>query len=477
MTISQESAPPSSSDLLAVRFTSAAALGGFLLGYSSASISGALSAIEATLIDPLGLGETARNTLAGFIVSSTLVGCVSGALAAGWLSKRFGRKAGMLVAAVLFLLSTIGSAVPELGINAIGTWDQAAITALICYRLLCGIAIGIVSMLAPLCVAEISAPERRGRLITVYQLAAVSGFVAVYFTNWLIASLGDDAWLHAIGWRLMLASAALPAMIFLMLLRTVPDTPHGYVARGRKEEALALLRRLFTEHEAQRTFDEICRSSGHQNQPLFAVGARVVIIGILLAMFQQLMGINAVLYYSPLMFANLGASTDTALLLTVVIAAINMGFTFVAMFTVDTWGRKPLLILGALIMAAAMIALGASFASGTVRLAAVVSVSIYLAAFTFSWGPVSAILISEMFPNSIKSKALALAVAMQWLANILVSWTFRILDGNSTLNAALNHGFAYFMYGMMCLLAAFFVLRWVPETKGMRLEAIESLWK
>jgi SP family xylose:H+ symportor-like MFS transporter len=195
-----------------------------------------------------------------------------------------------------------------------------------------------------------------------------------------------------------------------------------------------------------------------------------------LSVFQQFVGINAVLYYAPLMFRNMGASTDSALLQTIIVGVANIAFTLVALVTVDRWGRKPLLVLGALVMAASMITLGFLFSSGNVGTAALIAVVAYIAGFALSWGPVVWVLLSEIFPNAIKSKAMALAVAMQWIANLFISWSFKVLDSNSTLNAMFNHGFAYWIYGGMSILAALFVLRYVPETKGRTLESIGHLW-
>jgi SP family xylose:H+ symportor-like MFS transporter len=187
-------------------------------------------------------------------------------------------------------------------------------------------------------------------------------------------------------------------------------------------------------------------------------------------------GINAVLYYAPLMFKNLGANTDNAFLQTVVVGAANTVFTLVAIFTVDRLGRKPLMLIGAAAMAAAMIALGVCFYLRLLGLAPLIAIIAYIAAFALSWGPVTWVLLAEIFPNSIKGKALALAVAAQWIANLAVSWSFKVIDGNSMLNAMFNHAAAYWFYGAMSILAFFFVLRFVPETKGRRLEQIQEMW-
>jgi len=462
---------------LVVGLTFVATLGGLLFGWDTAVISGAVSSIDAYFIDPLGLSETARSSLSGWTISSALIGCIIGAGVAGWVSTAWGRKGGLVGAALLFMLGSVGSAVPEFGFGAIGKMGPAALDQFIFYRILGGVGVGIASMLSPLYIAEISPSAIRGRLVSFNQLAIVLGILLVYFVNWFIASLGNDEWLKSTGWRWMLASEAIPSGIFLLLLTLVPDTPRWLVLRGRNEEALKQLMRVTDEADARTILGDIQRTLEVRSAPIFSFGVAVVVVGILISVFQQFVGINAVLYYAPLMFKNMGASTDTALLQTVVVGAANVLFTVVAIVTVDKLGRKPLLIAGAVVMAVAMIVLGSLFNAKAVGLGALVAVVVYIAGFAFSWGPVAWVLLAEMFPNSIKGKGLGLAVAAQWVANWVVSTSFKVLDGNSTLNALFNHGFAYWIYGVMSVLAAVFVIRYVPETKGRPLEEIQELWK
>ncbi len=454
-----------------------AALGGLLFGYDTAVISGAVGAIDHNFIDPLGLSETAAGSLSGWTISSALLGCVIGAAIAGPLSNRWGRRGGLIFAALLFLLGSVGSAYPEFGLGPIGAMGPDALTPFNIYRIIGGIGVGIASMLSPLYIAEISPPARRGRLVTYQQIAIVVGMTVVYFVNWAIASQGDDAWVVTTGWRYMLLSEAVPSVLFLLLLLGAPETPRWLVMKGRQDEAARVLHRLVTDQqEAQVVLREINESLAVASGRLLAFGPLVIIVGLMLSIFQQFVGINAVLYYAPLMFSNMGASTDSALLQTIIVGIANIVFTIVALVTVDRLGRKPLLIIGGGVMAASMIALGFLFSSGQVGTLALVAVVAYIAGFALSWGPVVWVLLAEIFPNPIKGKAMALAVAAQWIANLFVSWSFKILDGNSTLNALFNHGFAYWIYGAMSVLAALFVWRYVPETKGHRLEAIQSLW-
>lgn len=465
---------------LVTRLTFVATLGGLLFGYDTAVISGAVSSIDANFIDPLHLSETARGSLSGWTISSALFGCVIGSSLAGWASSALGRKGGLLVAAALFLVSAAGSAYPEIGLGPIGAMGPRALTPFILYRILCGVGVGIASMLSPLYIAEIAPSRIRGRLVSFNQLSIVLGMLLVYFVNWAIASQGNEIWVRTTGWRLMLLSEAVPALLFLALLLKVPDTPRWFVMKGREDRALGVLARLIGETDARTVIGEIRDSLLVSPQSravsLFAFGSLVIIAGILLSIFQQFVGINAVLYYAPLMFKNLGASTDSALLQTVVVGATNVAFTVVAILTVDRLGRKPLLIAGGLVMGVAMMALGFEFKASAEGLGPLIAAMAYIAGFALSWGPVTWVLLSEMFPNSIKSRAMAIAVAAQWAANLFVSWSFKILIGNSTLNAMFNHAFPYWIYGGMSFLAAAFVWRYVPETRRRTLEEIQNLW-
>ena len=466
----------SNNKALVTALTLIATLGGLLFGYDTAVISGAISSIDANFIDPMQLSETARSSLSGFTISSALFGCVIGGAAAGWLGDHLGRRKGLMCAALMFLICSIGSAWPELGLGRIGAMGQAALLPFNVYRIIGGIGVGVASLLSPLYIAEISHARERGRLVTFQQLAIVGGMILVYFVNWAIASQGNDDYLHRVGWRWMFASEAIPSLAFLLLLIGVPDSPRWLVMKGRDIEARAVLRRLPDETAAVVLLLAIEASLKRKDDGLFAFGSLVIVVGILLSIFQQFVGINAVLYYAPLMFANMGASTHTALLQTIIVGAANVLFTVVAMLTVDRLGRKPLLIVGAVIMAVSMLTLGALFSAHRMGALSLCMVILYIAGFALSWGPIVWVMLSEIFPNSIKARGMAIAVAVQWLANLAVSWSFKVLDGNSALNASFNHGFAYLVYGTMSIFAALFVWRFVPETKGRSLEHMQQLW-
>jgi SP family xylose:H+ symportor-like MFS transporter len=467
-----------------VLLTLIATLGGLLFGYDTAVINGAVGSLKSYFIDPrfADLANPAQanaaNSLLGFLVSSALIGCIVGGLIGGWVSTHIGRKRGLVMAAVLFLLSAMGAAAPEFPFAPIGHGGPGYMAAFVVYRILGGIGVGLASMLSPMYIAEIAPPKVRGNLVAWNQFAIIFGMLVIYFVNFGISKTGSgDAWLNTIGWRYMFLSGTIPAALFLLLLLLVPETPRFLMLKGNESGARAVLSKLVTPEEREQELSEIRASlSEHHSGKLFSFGATLVLIGITLSVFQQFVGINVVLYYATDIFKGMGMSTNASLMQTIIVGAVNLVFTVVAVLSVDHFGRKPLQIIGALVMAVSMITLGADFWLGGKGMVALVAMLVYTAGFAVSWGPVTWVLLSEIFPNQIRGKAMAVAVAAQWIANYLVSWSFPILDDNPYLVAHFKHGFAYWIYGAMSILAALFMWRFVPETKGRSLEQMESLW-
>jgi SP family xylose:H+ symportor-like MFS transporter len=346
------------------------------------------------------------------------------------------------------------------------------------YRILGGVGVGLASMLSPMYIAEIAPARVRGNLVAWNQFAIVFGMLVIYFVNFGISKSGSgDAWLNSIGWRYMFLSGAIPASLFLLLLFLVPETPRYLMLRGNESGARAVLARLVTKEEGEKELAEVRASlSEHHSGKMFSYGSLVIFIGVLLAVFQQLVGINVVLYYASDIFEGMGLTTNASLFQTILVGAVNLTFTVVAIFTVDRMGRRPLQIIGALVMAVSMIALGTTFWLGAPGMLALIFMLVYIAGFAVSWGPVTWVLISEIFPIQIRGKAMALNVAMLWIANYLVSWSFPILDKNPYLVQHFKHGFVYWIYGVMNILAALFVAKMVPETKGRTLEQMETMW-
>ena len=461
-----------------IKLTLVATLGGLLFGYDTGVISGTVGSLESFFVNPKGLSETAASAFKGFLVSSALIGCIIGGIFGGLVSKTLGRKKGLILAAILFLISALGSSMPEMFIQPIGELDHTFSTIFIVYRIIGGIGVGLASMLSPLYIAEIAPAESRGKLVSFNQLAIVGGFMVVYFVNYFISrGGGSDAWLNEIGWRWMFASEVIPAGLFLVLLFFVPDTPRSLMLKNKPEQALDVLTKVNGKERAITILEEIKGSMVQHSGKLLSFGWLVIIIGIALSVFQQFVGINVVLYYAPEIFKSIDPNTDGALLLTIIVGIVNFLFTIIAVKTVDKRGRKPLMIIGALGMAVAMLSLGFVFFSGATGYLALACMMLYVASFAVSWGPVTWVLLSEIFPNKIRGKAMAIAVAAQWVSNYLVSLTFPMMDDSTYLTEQFNHGFAYWIYGLMSLLAMFFVWKFVPETKGKTLEEMETLWK
>jgi len=467
----------STSSTYLLKLTLVATLGGLLFGYDTAVISGTVGSLESFFVVPFGLGEMAANARLGLVVSSALIGCVIGGISGGFISKKLGRKKGLILAAILFLLSAMGSSMPEMFMKPIGQGDHTFIYIFIIYRIIGGIGVGLASMLSPLYIAEIAPAKNRGKLVSLNQFAIIFGMLIVYFVNYYIAKQGDDTWLNSIGWRWMFASETIPAGIFLVLLFFVPDTPRSLVLKSQPEKALEVLTKVNGFKEAEKILADIQNTVVSHSGKLFSYGMTVIVIGVLLSVFQQFVGINVVLYYAPEIFKSMGSGTDTALLQTIIVGAVNLLFTVLAIMTVDKLGRKPLMIIGALGMAISMFALGTTFFTETVGIAALIFMLFYVASFAMSWGPVTWVLLSEIFPNKIRGRAMAIAVAAQWISNYLVSWTFPMMDKNSYLLEKFNHGFAYWIYGVMGILAMLLIWKFVPETKGRTLEEVEHIWE
>jgi SP family xylose:H+ symportor-like MFS transporter len=417
------------------------------------------------------LKDTA-DIIKGFVIASALIGCIIGGSLAGFISKSLGRKNGLFIAAVAFFLSAVGAWKPEF-FNIFGTLP---VFSFFFYRILGGIGVGIASMISPMYIAEIAPANLRGKLVSWNQFAIIFGMQVIYFVNYFIARRGNEQWLIDEGWRWMFLSGAIPAGLFLILLFFVPETPRYLVMKGKDDKALKVLNKISGSNNAPAILLEIKGTIHEKNTPWLSFGFFVIFVGILLSVFQQFVGINVVLYYAGNIFRNMGASTNSSLMQTIIVGLVNLTFTVVAIMTVDKFGRKPLMIIGALGMAVSMIALGLSFYTHNEGVIALIFMLLYTAFFAMSWGPVTWVLLSEIFPNSIRG-AMSIAVAAQWIANWLVSLSFPILNDNQWLTKQFNHGFSYWIYGLMGILAALFVWKLVPETKGKTLEEIEKLWK
>ena len=465
--------------------TAVAILGGLLFGYDTAVVSGAEKGLEAFFLTATDFQYD--KILHGITSSSALLGCVIGGAISGISALRLGRRNSLRLASVLLLLSALGSYYPEFLFFKYGEANLNVLIAFNFYRILGGVGVGLASAISPMYIAEIAPSEIRGTLVSCNQFAIIFGMLVVYFVNYLI--LGDhqnpiilkdaqgvlsvspesDMWTVKEGWRYMFGSESFPAILFGLLLFFVPKTPRYLVLIEQEEKAFSILEKINGQKKAKEILNDIKSTVHEKTEKLFTYGVPVIIIGILLSVFQQAIGINAVLYYAPRMFENAGAEGG-GMMQTVIMGIVNILFTLVAIFTVDRFGRKPLLIIGSIGMAIGAFAVAICDNIGLKGIIPVLSIIVYAAFFMMSWGPICWVLISEIFPNTIRGKAVAIAVAFQWVFNYIVSSTFPPLYEFSPM-------FAYSLYGIICVIAAIFVWRFVPETKGKSLEDMSKLWK
>lgn len=445
-----------------------ATIGGFLFGFDSGVINGT--------VDGLQRAFESDSAGTGFNVASMLLGCAVGAFFAGRLADVSGRRTVLLVAAVLFLVSAWGSGV------------AASSFEFVVYRIIGGLAVGAASVMSPAYISEVSHARYRGRLSTVQQIAIICGLFAAFLSNYLLARFAGSSvqqfWLGFEAWRWMFWIEILPAAVFLLALLFIPESPRWLVVKGRREKALEVLTRLYGSAEAATRLVEIERSLSADHRPRLsdlvskATGKLrpIVWVGIGLATFQQLVGINVVFYYGAVLWQAVGFSENDALLINVLSGALSIGACLVALGLIDRIGRKPLLWIGSAGMAATLAAVTFAFstatldAGGQLRLSdamgvvALVAANGYVVFFNMSWGPVMWVMLGEMFPNQIRGSGLAVAGAAQWTSNFAITMTFPILLTGIGLAGA------YGLYTLAALVSVVFVLRYVHETKGRELE-------
>jgi SP family sugar:H+ symporter-like MFS transporter len=473
LTDSAVPAPQAENTRLIVLVSAIATIGGFLFGFDSGVINGAVD----------GLRQAFHSTSAaiGFEVASMLLGCAAGAFFAGRLADRWGRRTLLILSAILFLLSALGA-----GAASSSAFFVAA-------RVLGGFAVGAASVMSPAYIAEVAPARYRGRLATAQQIAIIGGLFSAFLSNYLLAKAAgastDPLWFGEAAWRWMFRMQAIPSLAFLLLLLPIPESPRYLVAKGRGEAALNVLTRLYGADEAQRKLAEIGASLAcDQHRPRLAdlvdpSSGRVrsiVWVALGLATFQQLVGINVVFYYGAVLWQAVGFSEHDALLINVVSGVISIGACLVTVLLIDRIGRKPLLWIGSLGMAVSLAAVAIAFATATLDAGgklvlaertgtfALVAANVYVVFFNLSWGPVMWVMLGEMFPNRIRGSGLAVAGAAQWIANFAVTMTFPILL------AGIGLAGTYGLYTAAAALSAYFVLRCVHETRGKELEQMEG---
>jgi SP family xylose:H+ symportor-like MFS transporter len=447
--------------------TSVSALGGFLFGYDTGVINGAQYFLSQHFdLDP---------ALKGWVVGSALIGCLVGALSAGYLSMKIGRKYSLIISAVLFTISAWGSGLPS--------FLPDSVSLLVVFRIIGGLGIGIASMSAPMYIAEIAPSHRRGTLVTFYQLAIVIGFFVVFLVTYFIGDKLSVAENISFGWRRMFWSELIPSSLFLVLLFFVPKSPRWLYLMQRPEEGYSTLLKIHGSELAKKEAHQIQDSIDHNlEKPKVNFFSKAILgiicIGTIFSMLQQFTGINAVLYYGSDIFEKaLGFGKDDVIEQQILLAFINLIFTFIAMFSVDKFGRKPLVYIGCVGMIIGFSLLGFSLQQQSVGLVSLIGVLLFIASFAMSMGPVVWVLLSEMFPNRIRSAAMSIAVAAQWASNYVVSQFFPVVSESETnMNSFWNGSLPYFIFIGFIILIIVFTYKYLPETKNKSLEELEDIW-
>jgi len=458
-----------------VKIAMIAAIGGFLFGFDTGVIGGA----QLYFTEHFELTPAEQ----GWAVGSALYGCLLGALVAGYLTNAISRKYTLVLSAVLFCVSAWGSGV------------ASTLSELVVYRIIGGIGIGFASMAAPMYIAEISPAEQRGKMVSLYQLSIVLGFFVVFLATYYIGggnSVGASAeQLAAVhqenldrGWRIMFWSELIPAGLFLLMLLFVPHSPRWLVIKRRDEQARTVLSKLYSDSVKVDTNlaqikASVSEKPSEANTKAIASGLMFAIfIGVMLSVFQQITGINAILYYGAEIFSNaLGYGPQDALKQQLWLGAVNLIFTFVAIFTVDRWGRKPLYLLGTVGMFLGLSSLGLTIYTQQLGVLSLISILVFIGSFAMSMGPVVWVVLSEMFPNRVRGFAMAIAVGAQWLFNGVVASSFPLVNRSELNEQQFNGALPYFIFAFFCVLAFVFVWRFMRETKGKSLEEIEYIWE
>jgi SP family sugar:H+ symporter-like MFS transporter len=452
-----------------------ATIGGLLFGYDS----GAVNGTQPGLIAAFNLDDAAL----GFTVGSLLIGCVIGASLAGILADAIGRRAVMRLAAVLFLLGALVQGFAH---------DH---TIFLIARIVGGMAVGAASVLSPAYISEVAPASIRGRMTTVQQVMIISGLTAAFVANYYVTSLAgvstNPIWFDIEAWRWMYLLQAVPAVVFLIALFFIPESPRYLVSKGRNDEALRVLTSLSGPIAAEAKVAEIQASFAQDHRPRLSdvltpkggrgfLGVRSIVwVGIMLAVFQQLVGINVIFYYGATLWQAAGFSEQDSLMINIVSGAVSIAACFVTIVLIDRIGRKPLLLIGSLGMAASLFVMVYAFSQGGLvdgslvlsedtGMLAVIAANVYVIFFNVSWGPVMWVMLGEMFPNQIRGSALAVAGFFQWTANYAIAQAFPIML--ATIGLAASYSF----YGVCAVISFFLVWRFINETKGKELEAMEG---
>lgn len=439
-----------------------ASLSGVILGYDASVISG--------VIEPLTEHLALTPWESGWAVSNVILGCIVGAWGVGFISDRIGRKSTLIITAILFVFSAVGAALAD------------SLTDFVIWRLVGGLAVGMASAITPLYIAEISPKDWRGRMLGLQQMLMVGGQVAVYIVNYLIARGMSHQWIVSEGWRWMLASGVVPCALFLLLVPFMPESPRWLALQGKTERARAVLTRLSNAQHADRLLQEILTSKQHDNIQTSQRGilrdARtryILLIGCAIAILQQISGINILLSYAPSLLQNITASTQASLFQSIFLGLALLAGVAGCLNAIDRVGRTPLLRWGALGCAVCLVLTAWAFIAQVGGLLPVVGLVAFVLIFGLSWSLGAWLLISEIFPNRMRAVAMGFAFASMYVANFIVTQTFPMMNRNRVLMDHFHGAFPLMLCAVGCLVAFWFVRRFLPETRGVSLEHIEPL--
>ncbi|MBS1050355.1 sugar porter family MFS transporter [Gluconobacter japonicus] len=446
-----------------LRICAVAALGGVLFGYDTSVISGAIDSIKEHF--QLSPAQT------GWAVSNVVVGCIIGAFLSGWMAHKLGRRLTLFICAILFTISAVGAAL------------ATTFSWFIIYRIIGGLAVGVAGAVSPMYMSEVAPKDMRGRALSMEQFAVVGGQLIVFIVNYLIASHSTGQWLSDLGWRWMIGSEVVPCVAFCLAIFFIPESPRWHMLSGQDDKALKTLTRISNEKHAQSVMREI-RESFHGTADeavnLLAIlrntGARwIIFVGMMIAMLQQLTGVNVMMYYAPMVLRTTAGSMQSALFQTIWIGIASLLGCAIGAWFVDRNGRRPLMMWGSLGMIFGLLVVSWALYTQTPGLLALLGMIIFMVLYGMSWGPITWVLISEIFPNRLRSVGMSLSTTMLWIINFAVSQFFPMVNENVYLRSHFHGAFSMWLFAGFTAFAMWFVLKFVPETKGIALEKVEAV--
>lgn len=445
-----------------LRICGIAALGGILFGYDTAVISGAIEALK-TYFD-LSPAET------GWAVSNVVIGCVVGAFGAGPLAGRYGRKKALVVAALLFTISAVGAAL------------ATTFTWFVIYRIIGGLAVGLAATVSPMYMSEVSPKDMRGRALSMQQFAIVFGQIVIFYVNFKIASYASEAWLVEMGWRWMIGSEVIPCLLFTALVFIIPESPRWSVMVGRDDQALAMLTRVSNAEHAQSVLreikDSVRQDEQHRKQKLNYSDVRVrfiLFVGCMIAMLQQVTGVNVMMYYAPVVLKTVTENAQEALFQTIWIGVLQLVGSVIGAMLMDRIGRIPLMRWGTLGTIVGLLITSYALYTQATGYFALFGMLFFMVFYAMSWGVGAWVLVSEIFPNRMRSQGMSIAVGCMWLANFVVAQSFPMINDQPYLFSTFHGAFPMWVFAACCLFSYWFIARFIPETKGVSLEKMEDV--